>query len=796
MSQRPRKMSISDKDRRDAGPSRQRDARPKADIDHASQEDFESLAHKYTNIRRLSPKKIQRLMTSWDNTYPDISDESDISIDSDEDDPTYDPKGLESVVRDAGRGGMGMDISSSDESGDEEQLSEVDAERDFPHDGGFSDVSEQSDVFSELPEPIRPRGRVRGRRPLSRARRGRGGRPASSSRSRSPVHEGGDSGGDSGDDGWSQDPTPPEMLPFTEVPRLCIPVPTSILGFFQIFFSVEVLRYFCIETNAYARLQREELGGRSAYAWKDCVVGDIAKYIGIVMWMGVIRLPRLQMFWSRNKTWSMDSFRKVMSRDRFACIGKYFHSYNRKAIPRNNDDKLILLRPLINHLKKKCQSVYVPEKNLSLDEGMMKWKGRLNIKVYNPKKPCKYGLKFYFLCESKSGFVLDFEIYHGVSDSLQNLVTRLLGRHLGKGYHVFMDNYYNSIQLTDHLYQQKTHCTGTLRLSRGAPKSLQNQAKRRFRRDEIAWRRNRNTFVICWQDLRLVTFVTNRYDASTSLFQHRRSIRRGGVRRQEVIDLQRPKVVEEYINYMGGVDHFDQLMNYYTFARRTSRWTKKTIFYLLQLALVNSFALYVKYSPQPRKKTLLQFQEEIANSLMYYKPNEWPSMPEEAFERAPNLPDGEWALPMVAPPLRRRATQEETEDPDDPQPGPSSDTRATPARLRGIRLETPSPGPSAASASAAPASATAASDTSDDEGVVVDRLSGTHEVAKFKKRKTCHVCTRNGSRMDTAYFCKQCNIPLCTKATRNCWEKYHSQQKYWVTPPRGTKVGSRVRRQM
>ena len=107
MSERSKNVSdISDKDRRDAGPSRQSETRPRptAAIDHASsQEDFESLAHKYTRIRRLSPTKIQRLITSFDNTYPD-SEDSDITVDSDDDDPTYDPKAIESVVRDAGGG--------------------------------------------------------------------------------------------------------------------------------------------------------------------------------------------------------------------------------------------------------------------------------------------------------------------------------------------------------------------------------------------------------------------------------------------------------------------------------------------------------------------------------------------------------------------------------------------------------------------------------------------------------------------------------------------------------------------
>ena len=83
-------------------------------------------------------------------------------------------------------------------------------------------------------------------------------------------------------------------------------------------------------------------------------------------------------------------------------------------MPKDYDkDRLILVRPVMEYLQEKCRTTYTPREHLSLDEGLLKWKGRLNIKTYNPKKPARYGIKFFFLCESKSGYVFDFSIYSG-----------------------------------------------------------------------------------------------------------------------------------------------------------------------------------------------------------------------------------------------------------------------------------------------------------------------------------------------------------------------------------------------
>ena len=168
-------------------------------------------------------------------------------------------------------------------------------------------------------------------------------------------------------------------------------------------------------------------------------VEDVAHYLGIVRWMGIIGLPEMRIYWARNMTFSLSAFLQTIPRRRFEAIQKYFHNFNSRAIPKGNPDKLMIIRPVLDFIIAKCRSLYVPLRNLSIDEGMLKWKGHLSIWVYNPMKPIKYGIKFYFLCEAKTGYVLGCIIYRGVTSTLHDIVFNLLGHHLGHGYHVFMD---------------------------------------------------------------------------------------------------------------------------------------------------------------------------------------------------------------------------------------------------------------------------------------------------------------------------------------------------------------------
>ena len=50
------------------------------------------------------------------------------------------------------------------------------------------------------------------------------------------------------DEGWSEDPTPPNMHAFTAVPGLTVPVPMTALGFLQLFLTRELLEFLVVET--------------------------------------------------------------------------------------------------------------------------------------------------------------------------------------------------------------------------------------------------------------------------------------------------------------------------------------------------------------------------------------------------------------------------------------------------------------------------------------------------------------------------------------------------------------------
>jgi hypothetical protein len=57
----------------------------------------------------------------------------------------------------------------------------------------------------------------------------------------------------------------------------------------------------------------------------------------------------------------------------------------------------------------------MPHQNISLDEGMIPWRGNLSYRVYSPDKPVKYGIKAYMVSDSSSGYVSKFKLYTGKS---------------------------------------------------------------------------------------------------------------------------------------------------------------------------------------------------------------------------------------------------------------------------------------------------------------------------------------------------------------------------------------------
>ena len=51
-------------------------------------------------------------------------------------------------------------------------------------------------------------------------------------------------------------------------------------------------------------------------------------------------------------------------------------------------------------------------------------------------------------------------------------------------------------------------------------------------------------------------------------------------------------VVDRYNQGMGGVDKANQYAVYYSIDRKSKKWWRKLVFYLLEVTIVNSYILY------------------------------------------------------------------------------------------------------------------------------------------------------------------------------------------------------------
>ena len=69
--------------------------------------------------------------------------------------------------------------------------------------------------------------------------------------------------------------------------------------------------------------------------------------------------------------------------------------------------------------------------------------------MYNLGKITKYGILVQMVCESSTGYICNLHIYDGKCGPLTETVGFLLKPYEGKGYHLYQDNYYNSVHQTN-----------------------------------------------------------------------------------------------------------------------------------------------------------------------------------------------------------------------------------------------------------------------------------------------------------------------------------------------------------
>lgn len=148
-----------------------------------------------------------------------------------------------------------------------------------------------------------------------------------------------------------------------------------------------------------------------------------------------------------------------MGRCRKLIIMRNLHFSDNTAEP-NKPDRIFKIKPLINYFNDKRNHIYFPYRELSLDESMVLWRGRVIFRQFVQNKRHKYRIKLYMLTEPNDT-ILKFAVYAGAFDDIGgkghaiNVVLHLMEEKLNIGHSLFMDNFYNSYDLIQKLLKEK-----------------------------------------------------------------------------------------------------------------------------------------------------------------------------------------------------------------------------------------------------------------------------------------------------------------------------------------------------
>ena len=193
------------------------------------------------------------------------------------------------------------------------------------------------------------------------------------------------------------------------------------IDFFQLFVTDDMLEAIVEQTNLFAQqyIDSHELSRRSRvqqWAKSPHDVVELKKFLALIIIMGLISYPSIEDYWVTSWPFATPTFSSILKRDRFSLLMRFLHlNDSSKYIPKGEPgyDALYKLRPFADPLIANFRAAYTLGREVSVDEAMIGFKGRLWFVQYMPNKPTKLGMKAFVLADSATGYTYNWRLYTG-----------------------------------------------------------------------------------------------------------------------------------------------------------------------------------------------------------------------------------------------------------------------------------------------------------------------------------------------------------------------------------------------
>ncbi|CAH1967799.1 unnamed protein product [Acanthoscelides obtectus] len=289
---------------------------------------------------------------------------------------------------------------------------------------------------------------------------------------------------------------------------------------------------------------------------------------------------------SKHKPRTIGLVRQIfMSVKRFSWLLGNIHLNDNSLMTKKgevNYDKLYKVRPLLKSMSEAFGKCMLPSREVAIDESLIKFKGRSSLKQYMPKKSTKRGYKVWMLAD-KNGYCLKFDIYTGKpsGDVEKNLGSRILKQLCegleNKNYLVYIDNFFNEVELMEDPKNMHIHARGTVNSSRrNIPKF---KSDKNMKRGDIEWFTSNSD--LSGQAFR---FLLSNFHDPHDILEVNRKVKNGPITKVPC-----PKALSDYNANMNLVDKFDQNLTSYKIDRKSDKWWHQYFFSWMLLLLVHLY---------------------------------------------------------------------------------------------------------------------------------------------------------------------------------------------------------------
>lgn len=343
--------------------------------------------------------------------------------------------------------------------------------------------------------------------------------------------------------------------------------------------------------------------------WVDVDIDAIKNFIAIVYAMGIIQLPNISSYWRQDWLINAPGIAKIMKRERFEAINSCLSLYNVDDVPEDYEKEgpFWKIRLWLKMFKTNCEKNYCLGKDVSLDEQIVISNHITRYRFTKLNKPISNGFKFVVL-SSTHGVPITFEM-DKKEDTIKNRALRLCKTLENKGHCVYMDNFYSSYGLYKSLLEKGIYACGTVRTNRGFPKELKSK-NCKLELGEYLWKSKGGIVAYAWMDSAHVTALSSYHNPNDST-----TVKRWKKGNNSRIDVNAPKAMEDYNEFMGGNDIGDALRSYYTTHQKSRKWWKSVFFYSLDNAMVASYIVFKELYPE-RNITHLEFIKKVCEGLI------------------------------------------------------------------------------------------------------------------------------------------------------------------------------------